>query len=62
MPIELVFVICLAVLFFLCIKLRVNEFISLLVAAAVMGVLSGMSGTDTVSAIVSPIPSRTSAS
>ena len=52
MPIELVFVICLAVLFFLCIKLRVNEFISLLVAAAVMGVLSGMSGTDTVSAIV----------
>lgn len=53
MPVELVFVICLAVLFFLCIKVKTNEFISLLAAAAVMGLLSGMSGTETVEAIIS---------
>ena len=52
MPIELVFIICLAVLFFLCIKVRANEFVSLIIAAAVMGILSGTSGTDTVAAIV----------
>ena len=52
MPIELVCIICLAVLFFLCIKVRANEFVSLIIAAAVMGILSGTSGTDTVAAIV----------
>ncbi len=53
MPIELVFVIGIAVLLFLCLKVKANAFISLLTAALVMGFLSGMSGEETVSAITS---------
>lgn len=51
MPIELVFVIGVAVLLFLCIKVKVNAFIALLSAAIVMGPLAGLSGADTVGAI-----------
>lgn len=51
MPMELVFVIGMAVLLILCIKVKANAFISLLATALVMGMLSGMSGADTVSAI-----------
>lgn len=51
MPIEFVFVIGMAVLLFLCLKVKANAFISLLGTAVVMGLLAGMSGTDTVSAI-----------
>mgnify|MGYP000028445004 CR=1 FL=1 len=50
MPMELVFVIGMAVLLILCIKVKANAFISLLATALVMGMLSGMSGADTVSA------------
>lgn len=53
MPIELVFVIGIAVLLFLCLKVKANAFISLITAALVMGLLAGMSGADTISAIVS---------
>ncbi|MFR7802440.1 MAG: GntP family permease [Faecalibacterium prausnitzii] len=53
MPMELVFVIGMAVLLILCIKVKANAFISLLATALVMGMLSGMSGADTVSAITS---------
>ena len=53
MPIELVFLIGIAVLLFLCVKIKANAFISLIASALVMGLLAGMSGTDTVSAIVS---------
>lgn len=53
MPIELVFVIGLAVLLFLCLKVKANAFMSLLAAALTMGVLSGMSGPDTVATIAS---------
>lgn len=51
MPMELIFVIGMAVLLILCIKVKANAFISLLATALVMGMLSGMSGADTVSAI-----------
>lgn len=51
MPIELVFVIGMAVLLLLCLKVKANAFISLLATAVVMGLLSGMSGADTVGAI-----------
>lgn len=51
MPIELVFVIGMAVLLFLCLKVKANAFISLLATALTMGLLSGMTGAETVSAI-----------
>ncbi len=51
MPMELVFVIGMAVLLFLCLKVKANAFISLLATAVVMGLLAGMSGADTVKAI-----------
>ncbi len=51
MPMELVFVVGMAVLLFLCLKVKANAFVSLLATALVMGILSGMSGTETVSAI-----------
>lgn len=51
MPIELVFVIGIAVLLFLCLKVKANAFISLLATALVMGGLAGMSGSDVVSTI-----------
>ena len=47
----LVFVIGMAVLLFLCIKVKANAFVSLLATALVMGMMAGMSGADTVSAI-----------
>ena len=40
-----------AVLLFLCIKVKANAFVSLLATALVMGLMAGMSGADTVSAI-----------
>ena len=49
MPIELVFIIGMIVLFTLCLKIKANAFISLLCTALVMGLLSGMSGSDTIS-------------
>lgn len=51
MPMEFVFIIGMAVLLILCVKVKANAFISLLATALVMGLLSGMSGTDTVAAI-----------
>ena len=51
MAIELVFVIGIAVLLFLCIKVKANAFIALLATGLIMGILSGMSGPDTVNAI-----------
>ena len=51
MPIEFVFVIGIAILLFLCLKVKTNAFISLLATALVMGFLSGMSGEETVTAI-----------
>lgn len=51
MPIELVFIIGVAILLFLCIKVKTNAFIALIAAAAVMGMLAGLSGADTVKAI-----------
>lgn len=53
MPIELVFVIGMAVLLLLCLKVKANAFISLLATALTMGLLSGMTGGETVSAITS---------
>jgi GntP family gluconate:H+ symporter len=53
MPIELVFIIGMAVLLFLCLKVKANAFISLLATALVMGLLSGMTGAETVDAITS---------
>ena len=53
MPMEFVFVIGIAVLLFLCLKVKANAVISLLATALVMGMLSGMSGVDTVNAITS---------
>ena len=53
MPMEFVFIIGMAVLLILCVKVKANAFISLLATALVMGLLSGMSGADTVSAITS---------
>lgn len=52
MPMMLVFVIGMAVLLFLCIKVKANAFVSLLATALVMGLMAGMSGADTVSAII----------
>lgn len=51
MPMEFVFIIGMAVLLILCVKVKANAFISLLATALVMGLLSGMSGADTVAAI-----------
>lgn len=51
MPMELVFVIGMAVLLFLCLKVKANAFISLLATALVMGLLAGMTGADTIGAI-----------
>ena len=51
MPIELVFVIGIAILLFLCLKVKANAFIALLATAMVMGLLSGMGGPATVNAI-----------
>ncbi|MDD3369269.1 MAG: SLC13 family permease [Lachnospiraceae bacterium] len=51
MPIELVFVIGIAVLLFLCLKVKANAFIALISTALVMGLLSGMSGAETVETI-----------
>lgn len=53
MPIELVFVIGIAILLFLCLKVKANAFISLLATALAMGMLSGMSGADVIDAITS---------
>lgn len=53
MPIELVFIIGMGILLLLCLKVKANAFISLLATALVMGVLSGMSGAETVAAITS---------
>ncbi len=51
MPMEIVFIIGMAVLLFLCLKVKANAFISLLATALVMGLLSGMTGADTIGAI-----------
>ncbi|WP_367932382.1 GntP family permease [Enterocloster citroniae] len=51
MSIEFVFIIGMAILLFLCLKVKSNAFIALLSTALVMGVLAGMSGSDTVGAI-----------
>lgn len=51
MSMEFVFVIGMAVLLFLCLKVKANAFISLLATALVMGLLSGMNGADTIGAI-----------
>ena len=51
MPIEVVFVIGMAVLLVLCLKIKANAFISLLATALVMGLLARMSGADTIGAI-----------
>ena len=51
MPVELAFVIGLIILLVLAVKVRVNELIALQVTALVLGLLSGMSGTDTVKTI-----------
>ncbi|MGF6907067.1 GntP family permease [Fusobacterium sp. PH5-44] len=51
MPIEFVFLIGMAVLLLLCIKVKVNAFMSLLITALVMGMLSGMKGAATINAI-----------
>lgn len=51
MPMELIFVIGMAVLLILCIKVKANAFVALLSTALIMGVLSGMSGAETVEAI-----------
>ena len=42
----LVFVIGMAVLLFLCIKVKANAFVSLLATALVMGLMAGMSGLE----------------
>lgn len=52
MPIELVFVVGLATLFFLALKVKVNAFMALLATALVMGVMSGMPAVDVINAIV----------
>lgn len=52
MSIELAFLIGLAVLLFLAIPLKVNAFVSLLLSAATIGLLSGMGATDTIDVIV----------
>lgn len=51
MSMGLVFIIGIAVLLFLCLKVKANAFMSLLATALIMGLLSGMSGADTVDAI-----------
>lgn len=53
MPIELVFVVGIAILLFLCLKVKANAFISLLATALVMGLMAGMSGPEVVDAITS---------
>lgn len=51
MSMGLVFVIGMAVLLILCIKVKANAFVSLLATGLIMGLLSGMSGKDTVEAL-----------
>ena len=51
MPIELVFVIGIAVLLFLCLKVKANAFMALLATALIMGLLSGLGGPGTIKAI-----------
>jgi GntP family gluconate:H+ symporter len=51
MPIELAFLIGVAVLLVLAIKFRVSAFVSLLATAVVIGSLAGMSGADLIKAI-----------
>lgn len=53
MPIELVFVIGIVVLLFLCLKVKANAFMALLATALIMGLLSGMGGVGTIKAITS---------
>lgn len=53
MSIEVVFIIGIVVLLFLCLKVKANAFISLLATALVMGVLAGLSGGEVVSTITS---------
>lgn len=53
MSIELVFVIGIIILLFLCLKVKANAFISLLATALVMGLLAGLSGSEVVDAITS---------
>ena len=52
MPIEVVFLIGMAVLLFLALKVKVNAFMALLGTALTMGLLAGMPTTEVVSAIV----------
>lgn len=51
MPMMLVFAVGMAVLLFLCIKVKANAFVSLLATALVMGLMSGLGGAETVNAI-----------
>lgn len=51
LPIEIVFLIGMAFLLFLALKVKVNAFMSLLGTAVVMGLLAGMPATDVVGAI-----------
>lgn len=51
MPMELVFVVGMAVLLFLCLKVKANAFVSLLSTALVMGLMSGMGAAETIEAI-----------
>lgn len=53
MSIELAFFISMAFLLFLCIKLKLNAFVTLLLTALLMGILAGMPATDVVQGIVS---------
>lgn len=53
MRIEYVFLIGMAVLFFLALKVKANAFIALIATALVMGALAGMPGPKIVDAIVS---------
>ena len=51
LPIEIVFLIGMAFLLFLALKVKVNAFMSLLGTAVVMGLLAGMPATDVIGAI-----------
>lgn len=55
MSIELVFVIGIIILLFLCLKVKANAFISLLATALIMGLLAGLSGSEVVDAITSDL-------
>jgi len=52
MPVELAFVIGLAVLLILAIKYNLNAFVALLISAFVIGLLSGMPGQDVIKGVV----------